>query len=294
MQLGLTATPSDVSNLVLTPQEAAALDSLLQELRWLQQDTRQQGQELAASAQALICELAAAAPAGSCGASAGMLDAILIRKESGRLASACSDGDAVFEPAAAETQVTGVGGAVMCACSSHASSSSSSTEPSCASSTAAAAAGTLHSGDADLELQQLLRQHPLVPGVGNTLHQQLLESYSTLQHQHQQQLQNISAQLRQHATRCSGWSADDHALFVWLRAQALQQSAASAGGAVHSTSASSSCIISSRKCGGGRSGSSSSSGGSGSAAGKSAALVSYLAVRMPGKTKQQLEAHEAW
>lgn len=268
----------------LLPAEAAALASLLQELQWLQQDTRQQDAELAAAAQQLICELAAAVP-GSAGASAGMLD--------GALASRTSSTAAGTGSAAAAAAVAGAG--VAC-------SDAPITAP-----TAPAAAElhtpvdtVIHAGYEDSDLQLLLTQHPLAP---STLQQQLLESYAELLQQYRQQLQDTLAQQRLHAGQCRSWTPDQHALFTFFRAQALQgltrSDSAPHTAAAAAASSAAGCGMSrgrSRGATGCRShvgfkGSSSSRGSQGCS---KAYVVDYLAVRMPGKTKQQLAEHETW
>jgi len=167
---------------------------------------------------------------------------------------------------------------------------------------------TMSAQCADFDLQQLLWQHPFAP---SSLRHELLQAYSTLLQQHQQQLQASSAQQRMHAARCCSWTGDEHTLFVWLRAQALQDASAACPTVK---------TISRAGCGGrpagslrahastgrgGSSGSSSSNAVSGSGAAGGAgnsrssgcsrsSVLQYVGLRMPGKTRQELERHEDW
>jgi hypothetical protein len=329
----------------LLPAEAAALASLRQELQWLLQDTQQQQTDLAAAAEGLIAELAAAVP-GAAGASAGMLDGVCaVRRISIEAAgtggqptamtaaahptagdqepcnsssiSSISSSDRVdgTQGEAGTLHTEGAGPSAACIhAATHTSGAAEfpgpvaacldlDAEPSAASlqaSAAAAAEAAAAAGGsrscADGELQQLFLQHPLAP---SSLQQQLQAGYTSLQQQHQQQLQEVSAQQRQHVGQCLGsWSGDDHALFVWLRGQAVQAAATPTHTAVRgggtsstrgltagfrqhaSTATSYSRSSSSARCG---------TGGC-----SSAAVMDYVALRMPGKTRQQLDDHEAW
>lgn len=268
----------------MLPAEAAALASLLQELQWLQQDTGQQDADLAAAAQQLICELAAAVP-GSAGASAGMLDGALGRRTSN---TAAGTGTAAATAAA----VTGAGVAY--------SNASLPVATVTAPAELHALADTgMHAGYEDSDLQLLLTQHPLAL---STLQQQLLESYAELLRQHRQQLQDTSAQQRLHAGQCRSWTPDQHALFTFFRAQALQgltRIDAAPHAAAAAASSAAGCGMSggrSRGAAGCRShvGSKGSSSSRGAQGCSKASVVDFVAVRMPGKTKQQLAEHEKW
>lgn len=157
---------------------------------------------------------------------------------------------------------------------------------------------------ADFELQQLLWQHPFAP---SSLRHELLQAYSTLLQQHQQQLQESSAQQRMHAAQCCNWTGDQHALFVWLRAQALQGASAAVPPVKTTTRAGSRAGGGGRPAGSlrahastGRGSSSSTTSSSGAAAGarssgcSRASVLQYVGLRMPGKTWQELERHEDW
>jgi hypothetical protein len=124
-------------------------------------------------------------------------------------------------------------------------------------------------------------------------------------------LQQLQAQQGEQAgSRPPYLSADEHLLFVWLRAQVLGDAAAApaaagnaiASGAAQPSSSSGSggalqgapgraaaCSSSSGSSGGGSSG-----GGSGRPRGTRAALLDQLGLRMPRQTREQLAAHEAW
>jgi hypothetical protein len=338
----------------LLPAEAAALASLRQELQWLLQDTQQQKADLAAAAEGLIAQLAAAVP-GAAGVSAGMLDGVCAaRRMSSEAAAAaaqppqpqpaavttshspaqtttsaapppaecdqepCSSSRVDSTPSRAGTLHTEDAG-LLAARTEHASGTTAAAtghlepaaactlldaELSAASASQAAAAvaqvsGSSSMSNADGELQQLFLQHPLAPG---SLQQQLQASYAVLQQQHQQQLQEASAQQRLHVGRCLGsWSGDDHALFVWLRSQAVAASSVSAHTAVRGggTSSTRGLTAGFRQHAGTAPSYSSSSGDSSSARGRTggcstAAVLDFVVLRMPGKTKQQVEDHEAW
>jgi hypothetical protein len=389
----------------LLPAEIAALASLQQEIQWLQQDTQQQNTELAAVAQALMTDLAAAVPS-SAGASAAMLDgavpslrrrvscdsaaagaaaaavtdgriadlaaavldssgagaAMLDGGVAGRVASdaaaagaaaaygqgAVDDQDAAAPSnwgssaamlhasgverassiAAAAAAVEAVEAASTTGCAGYAqnqqqlleqprplASSSSNSSGNNNSRPCSSAAGVA-TGSAVCstypELEQLLYQHPLAPVP---LQRQLLQAYTALQQQHQQQLQEVSSQQRLHTGQCTGWTPDQHALFVWFRTQALQgltgNSAAAAAAAAVSAAGSSTTPPGGISRGVTHAGSSSAKGAAGFRASSSSSssrvgasrgvngctkgsVVEYLAVRMPGKSRQQLEAHDTW
>lgn len=117
----------------------------------------------------------------------------------------------------------------------------------------------------------------------------------------QQQLQDCSAQQCLHAGQCadgssSCWSADEHALFVWLRTQAAGTSPGQQQQAVRVSSSRSSIAHAHRTNSSTGSRSSIRSQGLFKAAPCStkSAVLDYVGLRMPGKTRQQLEAHEAW
>jgi hypothetical protein len=272
----------------LLPAEAAALASLLQELHWLQQDTRQQDAELAAAAQQLICELAAAVP-GSAGASAGMLDCALARRASSTAAAAAASGTAAAAGAACSDASLRKPGA-----------------PAVSELHAQADAG-VQAACEDSDLQLLFTQHPLAP---TTLQQQLQVAYAERLQQHRQQLQDNSAQQGMHAGQCRNWTPDQHALFTFFRAQAMQgltRSDTATQAAAAASSVAGCGMSGGRSRGAGGSGrlyvafkasssssSSSSSTGRGPQGCSKASVLDFLAVRMPGKTKQQLAEHDAW
>lgn len=300
----------------LLPAEAAAVASLQQELHWLSQDIQQQSTALAGAAQDLIRQLCAAVP-GSAGGTAGLLDGVVAAQQAAAAGQplpqlACEAQDGMAPAAAADAAAPAVA-APEAAAAGEAVAADDATTPAAvqaigpqageAAAAAApneppAAACVLHS--TDWELDELLLQHPLAaPG----LQQQLLAEYEDLLQRHRQQLQAVSAQQQLHAAQCGGsWSGDEHALFVWLRQQALQGLTSTSAGAAAAAAAGPALkrTGSQRSSMAGSAAQSPCSSRGGMAAGRQsqgcrrATVLEYVGLRMPGKSKQQLEAHEAW
>jgi hypothetical protein len=154
--------------------------------------------------------------------------------------------------------------------------------------------------DSQWELDELLLQYPLAAA---DLQQQLQQAYASLLQQTQQQLQAVSAQQQLHTAQCGSWSGDEHALFVWLRGQALQgltgmpitaAAVGAGGGSRASTQVFRAQGSSSTSAGGIGSVNSRGAAGRGGKGCSKTSVLEYVSLRMPGKSKQQLDVHEAW